>query len=138
MERVERQTISDHNYQPITALPGVPRPSADDGDIIGTIMAADHSGLVANRLYRHGAQPLLAYVRLQAEKHGCTQDGVINVILDALRRASAQEFGARQRVLESLVGANCGVGKPRYDVTRWTDFDSLVPHTVSQQKEKTA
>ena len=136
MERVERQTISDHNYQWITALPGVPRPTADDGDIIGTIMAADRSGLVANRLYGYGAEPLLAYVRSQAEKHGCTQDDVINDILDVLRLASSSEYGARQRVLESLIGANCEIGKPRYDVTHWTDFDRLVGRATSQ-KEKT-
>ena len=96
MERVERQTDSRPNYQWITALPGIPPrapPTPDDGDIIGTIMAADHNCLVANRLYRQGAEPLLAYVRSQAEKHGCTQDDAINDILDVLRLASSRSTG---------------------------------------------
>jgi hypothetical protein len=135
MERVERQTVCGPNYQWITAMPGIPLPMADDGDIIGTLKAADHNRLVANRLYRQGSQPLLAYVRAQAEEHGCTQDDVVNIILDVLRRAASQEFGARQRILESMIGSNCGVGKPRYDIAHWIDFDRLIADAIRQKRE---
>jgi hypothetical protein len=137
MERVERQTIRGPNYQWITAMPGTPLPMADDGDIIGTIRAADHNCLVANRLYHQGAQPLLAYVRSQAEKHGCTQGDVIGVILDVLRLASSPECGARQKTLELMIGPNCGVSKLRHDVTRWADFNRVIADGI-QRKEKTA
>ena len=142
-ERLSLQREKDARHQQITALPGVPPPvppapaTPGSDDVMRAVLAADYNHLLATKLCRQGAEPLLAYARSQAEEHGCTQDDVINVILEVLRRASSPEFGARQRALELMIGSNCGVGKPRYDITRWTGFDRLIADAI-RQKEKTA
>jgi hypothetical protein len=36
-----------------------------------------------------------------------------------------------------MIGSNCGVGKPRYDIAHWTNFNRLIADAI-RQKGKTA